>query len=102
MFPWRGSGGGNEPLGARLVRDGIGGLLHSVAFPFDFDDVGMVQEAVEDGGGGRHVPNELALLFEGTVGGHEGGAHFVAAHNDLEEVFAGLGRELRNAHVVND
>jgi len=81
---------------------GFGSLLHSVAFALDFDQVGVVEETVEDGRGGGHVADEFAPFFEGTVGGHQGGAHFVAAHDDLEEVFAGLGRELCDAHVVDD
>ena len=62
----------------------------------------MVEEAVQDGCGGGDVADELAPLFEGSVGGHQGRAHFVAAHDDLEEVFSGLGRQLGDAHVVDD
>ena len=80
----------------------VEGVLGAVAFALDFDEVGMVEESVEDGGGGRNIADEFAPFFEGTVGGHEGGAEFVAAHDDLEEVFAGFGWELLNAHVVDD
>ena len=62
----------------------------------------MVQEAVEDGGGSGNIANKLAPFFEWPVGGHQRGAHFVAAHNDLKEVFSGFGRELGDAHVVDD
>lgn len=61
-----------------------------------------MQEAVEDGGGGGDIGYEFAPFFEGTVGGHHGRAQLVAAHDDLEEIFPGLGRELFDAHVVDD
>ena len=62
----------------------------------------MVQEAVEDGCGGGNVADEFAPFFEGAIGGHQGRTDFVAAHDDLKEIFAGLRRELCDAHVVND
>jgi len=80
----------------------LGGFLHPIALALDFDEVGVVQEAVEYGGGSWYVSDEFTPFFEGSVGGHQGGAHFVAAHNDLEEVFAGLGWELGDAHVIDD
>lgn len=63
-------------------------VLEPVAAAGDLDDVGVVQEAVEDGGGGGDVADEFAPLFDGSVGGHECGPVLVAAHDDLEEVLA--------------
>ena len=80
----------------------FGGFFHSVAFSFDFDDVGVMEETVEDGRGSWDIADEFAPFFKGAVGGHEGRAQFLAAHDDIEEVFAGLGRELLGAHVVDD
>ena len=76
--------------------------MGAVAFALDFDEVGVVEKAVENGGGGGDVADEFTPFFEGAVGGHEGGAEFVTAHDDLEEVFAGFGWELFDAHVVYD
>ena len=79
-----------------------GAVFEAVAPTGDLEDFGVVQKAVEDGGGGGNVTEEFAPFFEGAVGGHEGGAQFVAAHDDFEEVFAAFGRELFDAHVVDD
>jgi hypothetical protein len=66
------------------------------------EDFGVVQEAVEDGGGAGDVAEEFAPIFEGAVAGHERGAGFVAAEDDFEETFAGAFGELLHAHVVDD
>jgi len=62
----------------------------------------MVQEAVEDSACGGHVAQELAPVFKRTIAGHDGGAVFVPAHDDFQEVFAGVGGQRFEAHVVND
>jgi len=104
-FPWlrafgcwrRIGGGGSRGAGALLD-----GLLEAVAASGDVDDFGAVEDAVEDGGGGGLVAKELAPLVDGTVGSEDGGAHFVAAHDDFQEVFGGLGAEGFHADVVED
>lgn len=78
------------------------GLLEAVAAPGDVDDFSAVEDAVEDGGGGGLVAEELAPLVDGAVGGEDGGAQFVAPHDDFEEVFGGLLAEGSHAHVVED
>ena len=77
-------------------------IFEAVAVAFDLDDFCVVQEAVEYGCGGRDVADELAPFFEGSVLGHECGAHFVASHDNLKEIFAGFWRQLFDAHVVDD
>ncbi len=47
--------------------------MEPVAFPFDFDDLGVVDEPIEDGGGGGNVADEFIPLLDGAVGGHQGG-----------------------------
>ena len=69
---------------------------------FNFNDRCMVKEAIEDGGGGRDITDELTPFFEGTVGCHECGFDFISAHDDFKEVFAGAGRELLYAHVIDN
>lgn len=65
------------------------------------DDVGAGEEAVEDGAGGGHIAEEFAPVFDGAVGGHEGGAGFVAAEDDLQEDLAAFGGQVLEAHVVD-
>lgn len=39
-------------------------MVEPIAFAGDLDDLGVVQEAVEDGGRGRDVPDEFAPVFQ--------------------------------------
>lgn len=63
-------------------------IFEPVAFSFDLDDVCVVQEAIKDCGGGGHVADEFAPFFEGSIGRHQGGAQFVASHNDLKKILS--------------
>ena len=60
----------------------------AVASALEGDDLGVVKEAVEDGRGTGHVAEELTPVFEWSVTGHDGASGLVAAHVDLEQVFA--------------
>ncbi len=61
-------------------------VFHAVALGFDEDGFGVVEEAVEDGGGdGGVAVEDGGPLFEGFVGGEDDGALFVAGADDLEE-----------------
>ena len=77
-------------------------MVEAVAGAGDGDDVGAVEESVEDGAGCGDVAEELAPFFDGAVGGHEGGSVFVSAHDDFYEDFAAAGGEVFEAHVVDD
>jgi hypothetical protein len=64
--------------------------------------VGVVEQAIQEGGDGGGVTEELAPVFDGAVRGDERRAPLVAAHDDLEEI---LGRGLRqfpHGEVVED
>jgi len=73
-----------------------------VAFSGDGDELGVVQEAIEDGAGGGDVLQQLAPVLEGAVAGHDGRAVFVTSHNEFQEVFASVLVQLLQAHVVAD
>src|SRR6185437_11057470 len=60
-----------------------GAVAQAVAAAGDGDHLGVVQEAVEDGGGGGHVADELAPVLQRAVAGHHGRADLVASHDDL-------------------
>lgn len=77
-------------------------VFESVALAGDSDDLGVVQESVEDGPGGRNVLKQFAPVFEGTVAGHDGGAGFVAAHYDFQQILSGMLGQLLQSHVIND
>ncbi len=73
----------------------------SVAASADRDDFGMVQEPVENGGGAGDIPDQLAPIFQRPIAGHDCGTRFVAAHDDLEQVFARPLGQLLHAHVID-
>ena len=79
-----------------------GALVEAVAGAGNGDDIGAVEESVEDGVGCGDVAEELAPFFDGAVGGHDGGAVFVSAHDDFQEDFAAAAGEIFEAHVVDD
>jgi hypothetical protein len=78
------------------------GVLEPIASSFEGDDLGVVEEPVEDGGGAWHVADELAPIFEWSVACHDGASGLVAPHDDLEEVFPAVLGELLHAHVIDD
>jgi len=45
--------------------------VEPVALALHRDDLGMSEEAIEDGGGRRHVAEELAPVLRGPVRGDE-------------------------------
>ena len=61
-----------------------------------------MQDAVEHGGDGGSVAEEFAPVVERPVGGEQGAAALVAAHDDLEQVFGGGRWQLAHADVVDD
>src|SRR5215510_10204291 len=58
--------------------------LKSVAWAVDSDNLSMVEQAIENGAGGRYIAEQFAPFFDRPVRGHHGGAVFVAAHDDLQ------------------
>lgn len=81
---------------------GEGAVLETVALAGDGDDGGVMEEAVEDGAGGGNVLQEFAPVLQRPVAGHDGGAGLVAAHDDLQQILAGVLGQGPQAHVIDD
>ena len=60
------------------------------------------RRAVEERGDRGGIAQQLAPVLDGAIGRDERGGALVAAHDDLEEVLGGGGRELAHAEVVDD
>ena len=58
----------------------LGGWLESVAAPIDRDNLGVMKQAVEYRRR-RHIAEQFAPFFHGSVGSHHGRAVFVATHD---------------------
>ena len=80
----------------------MNGGLKPVATPGDGDDFCMVEDPIEDGAGGRNIVEQFAPFFDRAIGGHQSGAIFITAHDDLQEDFAALNRENFESHVIDD
>src|SRR3954454_20289148 len=68
-------------------------LAQSVALAFEGHDVGVVDEAVDQGGGDHRVAEDFAPGFEAAVAGDDDRAAFVAAGDEREEQVGGLALE---------
>ena len=68
------------------VASGVDAVLHAVAFAFDDDGLGVVEDAVEDGRGqGAVIVEHRRPVLVDLVGGQHDGAAFVALADDLEQ-----------------
>ena len=91
-----------------LVVAGCGGdaaevaVFEPVAVAFEGDDFGVVDEAVDHGGGDDVVAEDLAPAAEGLVGGDDQRGAFVAGGDELEEQVGGFGFEGDVADLVDD
>src|ERR1700722_10011636 len=77
-------------------------VFESVAVSFQSNDVGVVDEAVDHGGGDGVVAEDLAPPAERLVGGDDEAGPLVAAGDELEEQVGGLGLERDVADLVDD
>ena len=84
-----------------IVLTGASSVPQPVASALHRDDFGVMEKAIQDGGGGRNVVKELPPFFDGPVGGHEGGAGFITPHDDLQKNLPGFGWQDFESHVVN-
>ena len=53
--------------GVRLGASSEGALVHAVALALHLDELGVGEEAIEDGGGGGDVAEEDAPVLRGSV-----------------------------------
>ena len=68
------------------VGSGIDAVFHAVALALDDDGLGVVDDAVEEGGGeGGVIVEDGGPVLVGLIGGQEDRAAFVAVAHDLEE-----------------
>ena len=73
------------------IGDGIGRrflIAKPAAAAGDGDDLGVVQEAVEDRRRAWYVADQLTPIFQRAVAGHHRRAGFVASYDDLEQHFS--------------
>ena len=79
-----------------------GSTLLAQAFAFQFDAVGAVDEAVEDGVGQRGIAHGLVPAFDRHLAGDDQRATIVAVVDDLQQVAALLGGQRFGPPVVQD
>src|SRR2546427_7183810 len=77
-------------------------LLHAPAARRAAEDVGMVEEAIEERADGGDIAEELAPVLDRPVRAEQGADPLVAALDELEEVLGRGGRELPHAQVIDD
>src|SRR5882757_773872 len=78
-------------------------VLHAEAFAFDDDGVGVVQDAVEDGGGQRAVVVEyLRPVLVGAVGGDHHRCALVALADDLEQQVCAVLVDRKVAELIDN
>ena len=73
-----------------------------IGMPLDLDDDGMVQQAVQQGGGHDVVAEEGAPVPEAAIGGKDGGALLVAGIDQLEEQVGAAGFDRQVADLIDD
>ena len=61
------------------------GFLESIAIPVDADELGAVNESVDEGDDAGSGGEDLGPLGEGLVGGEEDGSLQIASSHDLEQ-----------------
>src|ERR1051326_667636 len=93
----------NSSSAGRRRRRGGGArfdlFFHSKTGAFDQDGFGVVEEAVEHGGGdGAVIVEDGGPLLEGFVGGQHDGTPFITLADDLEEQ---IGTVLVNRQVAD-
>ena len=80
----------------------VHGLGEAVTFPGENDNVGVVDQAVNESGGEPVVPKDSVPLAEFQIGGNDQAFPLVAVRNHLEKQFCGILVEWDKANLIND
>ncbi len=80
----------------------LGVLAHAVAGALDLHDDGVVQQAVEQGGGDHRIAEQAAPFREAPVGGQDHGTTLVAGVDQLEQQVSGRSTQGQVADLVDD
>ena len=103
------SGQWRAGTGFRLARGLVGGQavvggagFCAPASRTALDDVTVVEEAIEHGGDGCGVAQQLPPVFDGTIRSQQCTRPLIAAHDDLEQVFGGGEWKFAHTEVIND
>ena len=91
MLVIRGLGTGGLGLGVDLcalafaLLGALAGFLEAIGFALDGDDLGVVDQPIDQGDDSGGVGKDLVPLAERSVGGDEDGFFLVATADDLEQ-----------------
>jgi hypothetical protein len=77
-------------------------LAESIAGALDLDDLGVMEQAIEQGGGDDLVAEDVAPFAEAAVGGEDHGAALVTGVDELEEQVGAAGGDRQVADLVDD
>src|SRR5947207_13913438 len=77
-------------------------LLHAPAARPAAEDVGVVEEAIEERADGGDIAEELAPVLDRPVRAEQGADPLVPALDELEEILGRGGRELPHPQVIDD
>src|SRR4029077_1755465 len=77
-------------------------LAESIAGALDLDDLGVVEQAIEQGGGDDLDAEDVAPFAEAAVGGEDHGAALVAGIDELEEQVGAAGGDRQVSDLVDD
>src|SRR3954447_15888235 len=77
-------------------------VFEAVAVAFEGEDLGVVDQAVDHGGGDDVVAEDLAPGAEGLVGGDDQACAFIAARDEHEHEVGGLRVKRDVADLIDD
>src|SRR5438552_4952694 len=67
-----------------------------------FQDVAMMEQAIEHGADGRGIAQQFAPVLDRSIGSHDGTGAFVAAHYDLQQILSRSQWQFAHAEIIKD